>query len=66
MHAAPQCLAQLEGRNNLTRVSNEEAQRRQLPGGQVNDCISAQEGAIELQPEASKGKPRLSTPASRI
>ena len=64
MHIAPQGLAQLEGRNDLAGAGYEETERRQLLGGQMNDRLSAQEGAVGLEPEACKGK--LSIQAASI
>jgi hypothetical protein len=54
VHIAPQSLAQLEGRNDLAGVGNQETERRQLLGRQMNDRFSAQEGAVGLEPEACK------------
>jgi hypothetical protein len=54
MHIAPKGLAQLKGRNNLAGAGNKETERRQLLGRQMNDRLTAQKGAVCLEPEACK------------
>jgi hypothetical protein len=56
MHIAPQGLFQLLGRNDLTGMSQQELERRQLPWGQVNRFISAEERSIGFETEDSEGE----------
>ena len=65
MHIAPQSIFQLHGRDHLAGVRQQQPQRRQLLGRQVNHRLTAPQRAIGLQPEAGKGTGRRSTPAAK-
>ena len=51
---APDSLLELEGGNDFAGMGEEEAESRQLPGGQVNGCVAPEKGAVQCQTKASK------------
>jgi len=63
MNLAPKDALELRGGDDLARVRQQQLERGQLHGRQVNERFSAEEGTIGFQPQAGEQECRFCMPA---